>query len=84
MVNGHVLPIPSIYYGSLFNSECIFTILRLTAGISIQGLATWPVWVHVVLTSLCRIVIPRQEILEYGAWVIKILCPPTPVADLLK
>jgi hypothetical protein len=37
-----------------------------------------------VLTSLCRIVIPRQEILEYGAWVIKILRPYTPVTDLPK
>jgi hypothetical protein len=40
---------------------------------AIARVAAWPVWVHVVLTSLRRIVIPRQEILEYGARVIKIL-----------
>jgi hypothetical protein len=51
---------------------------------AIARLTTWPVWVHVVLTSLCRIVVPRQEILEYGAWVIKILRPSAPVTDLPK
>jgi len=81
-----------IYHGSIMN------VLWLMAMISIQNdlftvtspstaiarVATWPVWVHVVLTSLCWIVIPGQEVLEYGAWVIKILCPSTPVTDLPK
>jgi hypothetical protein len=51
---------------------------------AIARVTAWPVWVHVMFASLCWIVIPRQEVLEYGTRVVEILSPPTPVADLPK
>jgi hypothetical protein len=42
----------------------------------------WPSWIHVVLPVLVRAIIPGQEILEDCPWIVTVVCPSTPVADL--
>lgn len=70
----------------MFVYNCIRLLLSTMTGstTSMARVLPWPVRIHVMLSLLPRIVIPRQQVLENGTWIVEVFGPSSPVTYVPK